>query len=210
MSEAPQSGSSETPTPNPGASGNTGKARLTNWIIIAVVVAGGLLYISAHRRAAAKAAAASGGAPAAGVLMTADSVQGMTAPNFNLITLQGKPISLAQFKGHPVILDFWASWCGPCKEEIPFWNTLQKKYAAQGLQIIGISEDSQAAPVRKYLATHAMDYPVAMDQGALADSYGMPFGLPTTFFIGRNGKISARVEGLEGQDELQYRIQKIL
>ncbi len=210
MSDAPQSGSSETPTPDPGASGNTGKARLTNWIIVAVVVAGGLLYISAHRRAAAKAAAASGGAPAAGVLMTADSVQGMTAPNFNLTTLQGKPISLAQFKGHPVILDFWASWCGPCKEEIPFWNTLQKKYAAQGLQIIGISEDSQAAPVRKYLATHAMDYPVAMDQGALATSYGMPFGLPTTFFIGRNGEISARVEGLEGQDELQYRIQKIL
>ncbi|MGH9527774.1 MAG: TlpA family protein disulfide reductase [Terriglobales bacterium] len=213
MSETPDPGTPEPlnstpggPAPAPGGP----KGRLTSWIIIAVVIVGGLIYISAHRKAAAAAAAATGATPAAGHFMVANQVQGLVAPNFTLTRLDGQPISLAQFKGRPVVLDFWASWCGPCKEEIPSWNALQKKYAAQGLQIIGIAEDNEAAPVKAYLAGHHLDYPVAMDLGGLASTWGMPFGLPTTFFINREGKISARVEGLEGRDELQYRIQQIL
>ncbi|MGH9534163.1 MAG: TlpA family protein disulfide reductase [Terriglobales bacterium] len=210
MSEAPQTPSPATPPADPAPGGNAAKSRLTGWIVVAIVVAGGLIFMSAHRRAATAAALAQGGDPAAGQFMTANSVTGLTAPNFTLTGLNGQRISLAQFKGRPVVLDFWASWCGPCKEEIPFWNALQTKYAAQGLQIIGIAEDNGAQPVRQYLAHHPLDYPVAMDLGALASTYGMPFGLPTTFFINRDGKIAARIDGMEGQDELQYRIQQIL
>ncbi|MGH9542985.1 MAG: TlpA family protein disulfide reductase [Terriglobales bacterium] len=186
-------------------------SKLTSWIVIAVVVVAGLIYLARQRRDMAVSSAAKGGTSLAmGALMSAGNVAGLPAPNWTLKQLDGQPLSLSQFKGKAVVLDFWASWCGPCKMEIPWWNDLQAKYRARGLQIIGISEDDNDKDVRDFLAKNRLDYPVVMDHNALAAAWGMPIGLPTTFFIRRDGTIAARVEGLEGEDELQRRIQGIL
>lgn len=196
-------------TPPPPSGGD--RSKLTSWIVIAVVVVAGLIYLARQRRDLAVSSAANGGTSLAmGGLMSAGKVAGLPAPNWTLKQLDGQPLSLSQFKGKAVVLDFWASWCGPCKMEIPWWNDLQAKYRAQGLQIIGISEDDNDKDVRDFLAKNRLDYPVVMDHNALAAAWGMPIGLPTTFFIRRDGTIAARVEGLEGEDELQQRIQGIL
>lgn len=196
-------------TPPPPSGGD--RSKLTSWIVIAVVVVAGLIYLARQRRDLAVSSAANGGTSLAmGALMSAGKVAGLPAPNWTLKQLDGQPLSLSQFKGKAVVLDFWASWCGPCKMEIPWWNDLQAKYRAQGLQIIGISEDDNDKDVRDFLAKNRLDYPVVMDHNALAAAWGMPIGLPTTFFIRRDGTIAARVEGLEGEDELQQRIQGIL
>lgn len=196
-------------TPPPPSGGD--RSKLTSWIVIAVVVVAGLIYLARQRRDMAVSSAANGGTSLAmGGLMSAGKVAGLPAPNWTLKQLDGQPLSLSQFKGKAVVLDFWASWCGPCKMEIPWWNDLQAKYRAQGLQIIGISEDDNDKDVRDFLAKNRLDYPVVMDHNALAAAWGMPIGLPTTFFIRRDGTIAARVEGLEGEDELQQRIQGIL
>lgn len=196
-------------TPTPPSGGD--RSKLTSWIVIAVVVVAGLIYLARQRRDMAVSSAANGGTSLAmGGLMSAGKVAGLPAPNWTLKQLDGQPLSLSQFKGKAVVLDFWASWCGPCKMEIPWWNDLQAKYRAQGLQIIGISEDDNDKDVRDFLAKNRLDYPVVMDHNALAAAWGMPIGLPTTFFIRRDGTIAARVEGLEGEDELQQRIQGIL
>lgn len=199
--------------PNPTPSSRTReRSQLTSWIVIALVVVGGLVYLARQRQKVAMAVASNAtGTPATmGGLMVADSVMGRAAPNWTLKGVTGETLSLEQFRGKPVVLDFWATWCGPCKIEIPFWNALQKQYAAQGLVIIGVSEDDYDQDVRNFLAKTRVDYPVVVDHDALAATWGMPMGLPTTFFIRRDGTIAARVEGLEGSDELEQRIQGIL
>lgn len=188
----------------------TPRNQALNWVIVGLVIVGGLLYLAKSRRDQAQSAIANGTMPSHAPLLVSASVHGAAAPNWTLPGIDGKPVSFSQFKGHPVVIDFWASWCGPCKEEIPFWKQLQDKYRSQGLVIIGVSEDDSTADVKNFLKTTPLNYPVVMDQQRLESSYGMPEGLPTTFFIDRNGKISARVLGLEAQPELEHRVQQIL
>lgn len=209
--EEPDQASPSSPNPNappPAPSGASSSGRLTSWIIIAVVIVGGLIYLSRQRQK--QMAVAASGARAVGPLLSADTLAGRLAPNFDLPELNGSKLSLAQFKGRPVVVDFWATWCGPCKDEIPAWNALQREYAGKGLVIIGVSEDQSESDVRNFLASHRFDYPVVMDQGALAATWGMPLGLPTTIFIRRDGTIAAMAQGLEAQGELQRRIEGIL
>ncbi len=117
------------------------------------------------------------------------------APEFSLADLRGQKLDLAAFRGHVVLLDFWATWCAPCRSEIPRFIELQNKYRDRGFQIIGVSLDDDAKAVRDFHAQFKMNYPVIIGNADLAQRYGGILGLPVTFLIGCDGRIYSRHDG---------------
>ncbi len=118
------------------------------------------------------------------------------APGFTLKDLEGKPIKLSDFSGKVVLLNFWATWCPPCREEIPALVALQKQYAAQGLVVLGISMDEGGpARVASFIKKTAINYPVVLGDEKTSTAYGGIQVLPTTFVIDRKGQI---VDGFVG------------
>ncbi|HVZ17362.1 MAG TPA: TlpA disulfide reductase family protein [Terriglobales bacterium] len=111
------------------------------------------------------------------------------APQFSLTDINGQKLDLTSYRGKIVLLDFWATWCAPCRTEIPHFIDMQNKYGSQGLQIIGISLDDSADPVKKYYAEQKMNYPVAVGDDKLASAYGGVLGLPVAYLIDREGRI---------------------
>jgi peroxiredoxin len=114
------------------------------------------------------------------------------APDFSLPDLTGQKLDLSSYRGKVVLLDFWATWCDPCREEIPHFVELQSKYGDRGLQIIGVSMDDGPEPVRDFCQRFKMNYPVVMGNAKTGELYGGVLGLPIAFLIGRDGRISAR------------------
>ena len=117
------------------------------------------------------------------------------APAFSLPDLTGHSVSLTSFGGKVILLDFWATWCEPCREEIPHFVELQNKYGDQGLQIIGVSMDDGPEPVREFYQRFKMNYPVVMGNAKTGESYGGVLGLPIAFIIGRDRRIYAKHRG---------------
>jgi cytochrome c biogenesis protein CcmG/thiol:disulfide interchange protein DsbE len=117
------------------------------------------------------------------------------APEFSLTDLNGQKLNLSIYRGKVVLLDFWATWCGPCRSEIPRFVDLQNKYRDQGLQVIGISLDDDPKPVRGFYQQFKMNYPVAIGDANLAERYGGMLGLPVNFVIDREGRIHAKHVG---------------
>jgi peroxiredoxin len=112
------------------------------------------------------------------------------APGWELTDLDGKTIHSTDFKGKLVVLDFWATWCPPCRAEIPDFIALQKKYAAQGLTVIGVSVDQASLQtVKSFAEKNGINYPVVIADNKIVDAFGGIDGLPTTFIIDRNGNI---------------------
>ena len=132
------------------------------------------------------------------------------APVFSLTDLSGRTFSLSDSRGKVVVLDFWATWCDPCKQEIPYFIEMQSKYAPQGLQILGISMDDDEPPVRQFQQQFKMNYPVAIGNPKLADQYGGILGLPITFVIDRKGRITARHIGATDPSVIEAEVQKLL
>ena len=122
----------------------------------------------------------------------ADSRQPFLAPDFSLPDLTGKKVDLSSYRGKVVLLDFWATWCDPCREEIPHFIELQKKYGDQGMQIIGVSMDDGPEPVREFYQRFNMNYPVVMGNAKTGELYGGVLGLPIAFLIGRDGRIRVK------------------
>ena len=131
------------------------------------------------------------------------------APEFSLTDISGKPLRLSDFRGKVVILDFWATWCEPCKEEIPRFVELQNRYGAQGLQVLGISMDDSEPPVHEFQQQYKMNYPVAVGSSKLADEYGGILGLPITFVINRQGQIVTRHVGATATAVFEQEIERL-
>lgn len=125
-------------------------------------------------------------APAASI---SPSASHLPAPDFNLSQLDGPTLRLSSYRDKIVLLDFWATWCAPCREETPNLVNLQKEYGDRGLQIIGVSMDDSAEPVHAFYRQFHMNYPVVMGNAKTGELYGGVLGLPIAFLIDRNGRI---------------------
>jgi peroxiredoxin len=132
------------------------------------------------------------------------------APDFSLTDLSGRKLTLADYRGKVVLLNFWATWCGPCREEVPEFVDLQSKYRDQGLVVIGISMDDDPAPVREFYERYRMNYAVAMGDDALAERFGGIIGLPTSFIIQRDGHIFAKQTGVVDVETFEEAIKELL
>ncbi|MGE5322406.1 MAG: TlpA family protein disulfide reductase [Actinomycetota bacterium] len=131
------------------------------------------------------------------------------APDFTLKTPDGKTVRLKDFKGKAVVLNFWATWCVPCKHEIPWLVAFQKQYGPQGLVILGLAMDQSPPAVRKFLRNVRVNYPILMANQALADQYFVK-GLPTSIYIDANGRITDQVPGASSRSVIENEIKLAL
>jgi cytochrome c biogenesis protein CcmG/thiol:disulfide interchange protein DsbE len=131
---------------------------------------------------------------------------------FTLNDLDNKPVKLSSLKGKVVLLDFWATWCGPCKIEIPWFIEFQQKYGKDGLQVVGVSVDDTLDKLKPYAARMKMNYLVlqGLNQDALQDAYGPLFGIPVTVLISRDGKMCKKHVGLSSKDAFEREIKSLL
>jgi peroxiredoxin len=133
------------------------------------------------------------------------------APDFQLQTVDGAALRLSDYRGKAVLLNFWAAWCPPCREEIPWFVDFQKEYGPLGLQVVGISVDNgDPKEVTDFIRKFGVNYPVLVGNDQVAAEYRGVEGLPTTIYIGRDGHITRFVEGLVGHHEVEQNIKQAL
>lgn len=180
------------------------KNRVIGVVIVVIVVVVGLYAANRYwikpavsARASSKVTVAPGG-------------KNPEAPAFTVTDINGQKLSLDDYRGKVVLLNFWATWCGPCREEIPSFVQLQQKYGPQGFQIIGISMDDSPTPVGPFYKQFHMNYPVAMGNAKLGALYGGIYGLPTNFLIGRDGRIYDDVPGEVDKTRWEQEIETLL
>jgi peroxiredoxin len=132
--------------------------------------------------------------------------------NFTLKDMHGQDVVLSRFKGKVLLLDFWATWCEPCKVEIPAFVDFQQKYGKDGLQMVGISIDDTPAQLEPYVKDMKMNYPVLVgkDRDDVQDAFGPLVGIPVTVVISRDGKVCASHAGLTGRDAFEQEIKALL
>jgi thiol-disulfide isomerase/thioredoxin len=156
-----------------------------------------------------------------GGLHMSSPLVGKPAPNFTLTNLKGDKVSLASYKGKAVQINFWATWCAPCKIETPWLVELEKQYAPKGFEILGVSFDDLDKDDPKLLAKEKIDiaksvqqlgisYPVLLDGDSIAKPYGDSDVYPTSYFIDRTGTVVAASFGLTSKDDLEGNIRKAL
>jgi cytochrome c biogenesis protein CcmG/thiol:disulfide interchange protein DsbE len=169
------------------------------WIVVIVAVAAMLAfspYLSKRKNANGS--------------QTGD-LKGRPAPDFSLESLDGKTVRLSDYKGKAVLLNFWATWCQPCKIEMPWFEDLQKQYGAQGLQVVGVAmDDASKQDIAKFAKDMGVNYPILIGKEAVGDSYGGVQFLPSSFFIDRDGNIVDHVFGLKSRSEIEDDIKSAL
>ena len=133
------------------------------------------------------------------------------APDFTLKDADGKPVRLADYRGKVVLLDFWATWCGPCKIEIPWFMEMQRKNKDKGFEVLGVAMDDEGwDSVKPFLADMGVNYRVVIGNDSTAQAYGGVDALPTTFLIDRTGKIAAVHVGLASKRDFEDGIEQLL
>ena len=176
------------------------KGRNPMALVVVALVAAGMLYFGFHM------ARRSGSDHAPSVLG-----YGTPAPNFTLQTLDGKNLSLSDLRGKAVLVNFWATWCGPCKIETPWLVEMQNQYGSAGLQVVGVAmDDSGKDDIEKFAKDMGVNYPVLLGKEAVGDAYGGVPALPESFFVSRDGKIVDRIIGLKGRSEIEDAVKKAL
>ena len=168
-------------------------------LVVVALVAAGMLYFGFHM------------ARRSGPTHPLGLAQNTPAPDFTLQSLDGKNMRLSDFRGKAVLLNFWATWCGPCKVEMPWFVELQKEYGPEGFQIVGVAmDDSSKEDIAKFAQDMGVNYPVLLGKEAVGDAYGGVPALPESFFISRDGKIVDKIIGLRGRAEIEDSIKKAL
>ena len=145
---------------------------------------------------------------AAGVLLCAVALAGdaqvKPAPDFTLDSRAGKPLSLAQYKGQVVMLNFWASWCVPCKQEMPLLETIQKTYGKRGFTLIGVNVEPDSKAANAVLEKIPVSFPVVYDtESKVSKAYDVS-GMPSSVFIDRKGQVRMLHRGYKPGDENEY------
>jgi thiol-disulfide isomerase/thioredoxin len=173
-------------------------------ILVTAVVVSVMIYAGAYKsRTEAAAAGGLKGVPA--------QMKGKPAPDFSLKTLDGREVKLSDYRGKAVLVNFWATWCGPCKIEMPWLVEFEKKYQAQGFEIIGVAmDDSSDDTISSFIKDMNVNYTVVRGREAVGEAYGGVLGLPTSFFVDRNGNITEWTQGLASKSEFDENIQKAL
>jgi cytochrome c biogenesis protein CcmG, thiol:disulfide interchange protein DsbE len=137
---------------------------------------------------------------------------GTPAPPFALHTSSGETVSLAPLRGRVVYVDFWASWCGPCRRSFPWMNAMQARYGNEGLAIIGVNVDKRHADAERFLRDTPAAFTIVYDaEGATPRAYDVK-GMPTSYLIDRHGDIAAVEEGSHDahRDDVEARIRALL
>lgn len=131
--------------------------------------------------------------------------------NFTVKDMNGVDVRLASFKGKVILLNFWATWCGPCKAEIPALVELQKQYSGD-LVVLGMSVDDPVEKLKPFAAQYKMNYPVLVGLGRedVQDAFGPLYGIPMTFFIGRDGRICKTHPGIAPKAQIEREIKALL
>lgn len=174
---------------------------------IVVVLITGLLFLGKRFTSPQAGVANAGG-------NETDTFSGRPAPDFELPVLDPgdkKVMKLSDLKGKAVVLNFWATWCEPCKIEMPWLVDLQKKYGSEGLQIVGVAmDDTDEKTIVSFAHKMGVNYPILKGSEKVADLYGGINGLPELFFIDRSGKVLEHDLGLRGADVIEANIKRSL
>ena len=135
----------------------------------------------------------------------------LPAPAFSVKTIEGRTLRLSDLKNRPLIVDFWATWCGPCRASMPHLNEVSSHYARRGLTVLGMSVDeSGPAPVKRFATQLGIRFTIAMANDDMLDAYGPIRVIPTTFFINRQGEIVRRVVGYIDGETMESYVREIL
>jgi thiol-disulfide isomerase/thioredoxin len=135
------------------------------------------------------------------------------APQFTLDSIDGKKVSLSEFKGRPLVVNFWATWCGPCKVEMPWFEEFSKKYAADGFEVLGVADDAEEAgkdAIEKSAHKLGVTYPILLGNDAVGKAYGDPEVLPMSFYVDKTGKITEVTAGLGSKDQLEAKVKETI
>jgi peroxiredoxin len=195
-------------------------------VIVALLIAGVTLIVVAgahnlrHRQTEMQKAQEVQLSPAASSSASADPsddpaaklLLGKAAPSFTLVDLDGKKVSLADYKGHAVVLNFWATYCGPCKLEMPWFQDLQNKYKDKGLVVLGLDQDDGMAVKEVAAASKrvGVTYPILMPDDKVSKSYQLSDYIPETFYVDKSGKIVEQTIGAHSKNELEADVQKAI
>jgi thiol-disulfide isomerase/thioredoxin len=153
-----------------------------------------------------------GSAAQQGPELEGPKLTGKAAPAFVLTNLEGKKVSLGDYKGRPVLVNFWATWCAPCKLEMPWFEEFRKRYASQGFEILGVTDDADAGKdvIAKAVQKAGVSYPILLTDGKIEKVYGATDYLPMSFYVDRNGIVVEETAGLGTKDEIEANIKKTI
>ena len=175
-------------------------------VLCGMTIALATLVYSASRRSSTRSS------PPSIALIDEDESATRNAPEFELETLDGRAVKLSDFRGKAVVLNFWATYCGPCRVEMPWLIDLYKEYRSRGLEIIGISmdDDGERHQVADFLREFRVNYTIVLGNYVVGDAYGGVRFLPQTFFIDRKGQITGSAVGMKSKQEFETYIKQLL